>query len=152
MSADHNRTSMVAAFVSVALFGPALWMVLDRDPPFVVTNGRVDPITPVVNSSISVTWDVHPVRSCQPSSSATVTRAIVDSKGVKHVYAPVPAVYGTPAQREVGEIHRMIPLPNNIIGPARYSSVACYACNPIQKYWPICIELPEIPFEIVAEQ
>lgn len=148
MMTDHNRTSIVAAFVSILLVGVPLWMLLDRDPPFVVTNGRIDPPNPTVNSSIEITWDIKPKRSCQPSSAAKVTRTIIDSKGVRHTYAPVPAVYGTPEQSEPDEIMRPVPLPENITGPAKYTSIACYVCNPLQQLWPICIQLPEIPFEI----
>lgn len=138
----------VAAFIAIAIFAPILWMALDRAPPFVVTNGRIDPPNPAMNGLITVTWDVKSTRSCQPSSNATVTRTIVDSKGVRHSYAPVHAVYGTPEQHEADEIKRRIPLPENITGHARYSSVACYACNPLQELWPICIQMPEVDFEI----
>lgn len=150
---DLRRTRIIAALTAGILFFP-LWMVLDREPPFIVWNGRIDPPNPEMNGSIVVTWDIKSVRSCQPSSSATVTRVIVDSKGVAHTYAPVHAIYGTPEQREPDEIKRRIPLPENITGHAKYSSVACYACNPIQEYapaWmnlPICIQMPEIDFEI----
>lgn len=139
----------VAAFIAIAIFAPVLWMALDRAPPFLVTNGRIDPPNPTTNGSITVTWDIRATRSCQPSSNATVTRTIVDSKGVRHTYAPVHAVYGTPEQHEPDEIKRRIPLPENITGHARYSSIACYACNPLQEYlWPICIQMPEVDFEI----
>lgn len=138
----------VAAFIAIAVFAPILWMVMDRAPPFIVTNGRIDPPNPAMNSSIVVTWDVKSTRSCQPKSNATVTRTIVDSKGVKHTYAPVHAVYGTPEQHEPDEIKRRLPLPENITGHARYSSIACYACNPLQELWPICIQMPEVDFEI----
>lgn len=138
----------VAAFIAIAIFAPILWMVLDREPPFIVSNGRIDPTHPEMNGSITVTWDVRATRSCQPSSHATVTRTIVDSKGVAHAYAPVHAIYGTREQREPDEIKRRIPLPENITGHARYSSVACYACNPLQELWPICIQMPEVDFEI----
>jgi hypothetical protein len=145
---SQRTTSVIAAFVSIAFFGPALWMLLDRDAPFIVTSGRIDPPNPKVNGSIVVTWDVRSTRSCQPSSGSTVTRTIIDSKGVKHTYAPIHAVYGTPEQREPDEVKRTIPLPENITGPAKYSSVACYACNPLQELWPICIQMPEIAFDI----
>lgn len=137
-----------AAFIAIAIFAPLLWMLLDREPPFEVTNGRIDPPNPAVNGTITVTWDIRSTRSCQPSSDATVTRSIVDSKGVSHTYAPVHAVYGTPEQREPDEIKRRIPLPENITGHAKYSSIACYACNPLQALWPICIQMPEVDFEI----
>lgn len=144
---DLRRTRIVAALTAGILILPA-WLLLDRSPPFIVTNGRIDPPHPIVNGAIVVTWDIKSTRSCQPSSGATVTRTIVDSKGVKHTYAPVRAVYGTPEQHEAGEIERRIPLPENISGPAKYSSIACYACNPLQQFWPICIQMPEIAFEI----
>jgi hypothetical protein len=149
---SEPRTSMVAAFVSVILFGPALWMLLDREPPFAVISGHIDPPNPVVNGSIMVTWDIKTERSCRPSSRAKVTRTIVDSKGVRHAYDPVNAIYGTPDQQRNDKVERTVPLPENITGPAKYSSVACYACNPLQEFWPICVQMPEINFEIEPSQ
>ncbi|MDB5612078.1 MAG: hypothetical protein JWP25_8978 [Bradyrhizobium sp.] len=141
------RTRIISALTAGILIFP-LWLVLDRSPPFIVDNGRIDPPNPMMNSSIVVTWDIKATRSCQPSSGAAVTRTIIDSKGIRHNYAPVHAVYGTPEQREADEIQRRIPLPENITGPAKYTSIACYACNPLQELWPICIQMPEVPFEI----
>lgn len=146
----HLGQNAGAAFIAIAIVAPILWMLLDREPPFIVTDGRVIPPNPTSNGLIEVVWDITPVRSCQPYSSATVTRTITDSKGVQHTYAPVHAIYGTPDQHEAGLIDRTIPLPENITGSAQYSSVACYPCNPLQYLLglPICIRMPAVPFEI----
>jgi hypothetical protein len=142
----------VAAIISVFLVIPA-WMLLDRTPPYEITAGRVMPEMPVKNGSISIEWDVKPLRSCNPQTGAYVTRTIVDSRGIPHIYTAVPAIYGTNNQFTTDAIHRDILLPENLTGHASYSSVACYPCNPIQAvtHTPICINTPKIEFEIVDD-
>jgi hypothetical protein len=144
-----NKTSVIAAFVSIAIFAPALWMLLDRAPPYIVTGGKIEPENPAPGSQISVLWEVKSVRSCPASPRQSVTRTIVDSKNVRHDYAPVEALYGKGTQGHP-EIKRTVELPASIPpGPARYSSIACYACNPLQQLWPVCITMPEILFEVM---
>ena len=123
-----------AAAIIAMVFVIPLWMILDRAPPYRIEAGQILPATPLKNSEITIQWDVTPLRSCAPQEGSTVTRTIVDSKGVRHVYAPVPATYGTNDQFKADEIQRAVPLPENITGPASYSSLACYPCNPVQKW------------------
>jgi hypothetical protein len=40
-------------------------------------------------------------------------------------------------------------LPDNLpAGKARYVSLICYPCNPIQEFWPVCFTTPEISFMV----
>ena len=69
------------------------------------------------------------------------------------VYAS-PAEGGAPAllrdQLSGNLLQRTFPLSKRAIsGPARYRALSCYACNPLQHWWPICVRSHEIPFEIV---
>lgn len=140
----------IVGFVVIFIAVPILWCVLDRIPPYKIISGKVFPENPSKNSNIWVEWNVTPLRSCSPQEGAYVIRTIIDSKGVIHTYKPVPATYDTDAQFKPGEIQRGVLLPENITGPAQYKSLACYPCNPIQKWLniPICIQTPTLDFEI----
>ena len=98
-----RRPNVVAVFIAVVLVAPLLWMVMDSAPPYQIVDGYVVPDNPVKNSSVEIRWDVTPLSSCAPQRGASVTRTIVDSKGVAHKYAPVPATYGTNEQFRQGE-------------------------------------------------
>lgn len=141
----------IAAFVAIALFAPLLWMALDRDPPYVITNGRITPPMPVKNGTVSIDWDIAPLRSCQPGNHSSVVRTVIDAMGVRHVYAPIAATYGTAEQFKPEEIRRSFRLPLNITGKVSYSAKVCYSCNPIQVLWPVCLDTPTIEFFIADE-
>ncbi len=143
--------NVVAAFIAVAVVAPILWMALDRDPPYINSNGRVVPAKPPKNSNVTIEWDIKAVRSCQPTEYSSVTRTIVDARGVRHVYAPISATYGTIEQFRPDEIKRTFRLPLNVTGEVSYSANVCYACNPIQVLWPVCFTTPTIRFSIVDE-
>lgn len=156
MSALHPETtkiSMTAAFIAVALFAPVFWMLLDRDPPYVRTSGEMIPANPEPGAFVSVKWTIQVERVCSPSVPRNVTRTVVDAKGVIHDYEPVDGIYGTKNQETAGGITREFQLPLSIAqGHARYHSSACFACNPIQHFWPVCIDTPDIPFDIGWER
>lgn len=142
----------VAAIIA-AIFVIPLWMLLDRVPPYRIDEGRVIPQMPLKNSDITVEWDVTPLRSCA-TQGGYVTRTIIDQKGIPHTYKAVNAVYTTNDQFKEDQIKRNIPLPENITGPATYSSYACYPCNPLQLWlhMPICIQTPTLQFEIIESK
>lgn len=153
MLTTYNRVTphTIAAFIAVLIVGPVLWMALDREPPYIIANGHMTPDHPYPGQQITIEWDLKSVRACPASSSATVHRTIVDSKGVKHDYATVHAIFHTDrTNMDVPTIIRTLDLPGNISpGLARYYSEACYPCNPIQEFWPVCIQTPDILFEVV---
>lgn len=141
-----ERQTVIAAMVSIGVFAPLFWMVLDRDPPYLIKGGTVEPRDPLPGAAIHVSWDVMPIRACasQPTHGS-VTREIIDSKGVKHAYASVDAIYSSGAP----EINRVVQLPQSIpSGPAVYHSQACYACNPVQQIWPVCFRTPDLHFNV----
>lgn len=144
------KKNLWAIFFAIGVVAPVFWMVIDRDPPFEITNGHIEPEHPVKNGYIEVTWDIKPLRTCSPSDRRMTVRSVTDQKGVVHTYTPVQGQYGTPQQINEDEIQRRVPLPMNIVGVAKYNATACYHCNPIQIIWPICITTPTLEF-IIAD-
>lgn len=139
-------TNVTAAFFAILFVAPVAWMALDRDPPYIRESGAIEPSEPIQGGDVSVNWKVKVKKSCPPSTENNLTRMIVDAKGKRHFYDPIPSVYG---QRTPSRIKRTLPLPDDIaVGPAKYSSEACFACNPFQYIWPVCIGKPDLTFEI----
>ena len=145
-----DRRSIYAAIVAVGLLGPLMWYTLDRDPPYLIMAGKIEPANPKPGSTIEISWDVRPLRaSCEGHKlTGSINREIVDSKGVRHSYALVNARY---AAGEL-EINRFVQLPENLpAGPAIYHSEACYTCNPVQVLWPVCLRTPDLHFTVGGE-
>lgn len=145
----HRLTAVdaAAAFISIGVVAPVLWMALDRTIPYEITNGWIDPPTPHRGEDIVVSWDIRPVRACRPYSGR-VTQVIIDSRGFRHVATPDTASYGTPQQYGPNKLRRTVMLPPHISGPTKYYAEDCYSCNPLQTIWPVCWPTPVLDFII----
>lgn len=140
---------IAAVSVSVLILAPLLWMLLDRDPPYTRLSGRVLPEDPKQGDFITVDWKIEVHRNCPPSRRLNVSRRVIDATGKHHDYEPVEGVFGTVPGPPLPGITRGFQLPPDIaIGSARYQSSACFACNPVQNLFPVCIDQPEINFTI----
>lgn len=140
--------SMVAGFVSIFIVAPVTWMLLDRTPPYVRTSGMIEPNEAMPGSTITVRWTLREIRYCPLDHRRVTTRRVTDRNGIEHRYAPTSIDYDVDKPME---IVRSVQLPANIVpGPATYHSETCYACNPFQEMWPVCVTTPDIPFIIVG--
>jgi len=151
MLARELRTHVIAFVVAFGLFGPVLFLLFDREPPYDRIVGSISPENPEPGSAIETSWRIRTNRTCEPAKDRNVTRQIIDSHNVVYTFDEVPSVYGrnVTAQDSPSSIVRVFALPMNIApGPARYRSRACFACNPLQHLWPICIDRPDIEFNI----
>jgi len=133
----------------MAFVAPAMWMMLDRTPPYIRVSGSITPTEASPGETVSAHWTIRPIRICVPHGyKNTVTRSIVDSKGIVHHYDPTPITESV--QQNSPSIETTFQLPASLPpGPARYHSEACYACNPIQEFMPVCVTEPDITFTIM---
>lgn len=139
----------IAAFIAIFIFAPVFWMLMDRVPPYLITNGRIEPQQIAPNEPYIVDWDVKPLRNCPGARSSRVTTFIIDNAGGSNAYATTQGGFID----GVSVIHKekkMLILPP---GPAKYYSEVCYPCNPLQDKlnWPICFLTPVLEFEVLAE-
>jgi hypothetical protein len=112
-------------------------------------------------------------KKCFASENRNVTRTLIDSHGVIHDYYPIEGI-GDITQGDggvfkdrftlqsadeksvdevpdIGLLSRSFQLPISMpLGQARYRSVACFACNPTQYIWPVCISQPELIFTVYS--
>ncbi len=143
---EFPMQNIIAAIVAIGFVAPILWMALDRLPPYEIMNGRINPPEPVKSGEFIVTWDIKRLRACQPEYSS-VTTIIIDRQGFRHVATPIMASNLSDQQK----IKRVVKLPENITGRAEFFSDVCYACNPIQTFWPVCMQTPKLEFMIADE-
>lgn len=152
------------AFFAFAVFGPLWYSFLDSEPPYEIVFGSVQPPLPNPGERVAIIWSVKINRTCRPVTRPGInTRRIVDSKNVIWDFAEPPETVGTPGpdisnpERTTlrhGIIERHLDLPAGLSrGPARYSSTACFICDPftLQRFWPVCIKKPDLRFRIGRE-
>lgn len=147
------------AVIAVALAGPVTWMMLDREPPYIRESGKITPASYdkcglpekspsgiVAGGCAAIDWKIRAIRNCKPASQFNVSRTIVDQQG-EHTLPKVTSIYSL--EEYPKEITRYFPLPTTLaVGPASYRSVALYACNPLQYFFPIAVERPDVHFMV----
>jgi len=151
----HKRQSLVAASVTMAVVAPVVWMLLDRMPPYDRIGGTITPESPKPGEWVDVKWIVRVKRDCPANETRNVTRVIIDSTGKINEFAPFEGYFRSMnpqlASADRTELVRTFQLPSSLTpGPARYMSKACFACNPLQYIWPVCVDRPGINF-VVSE-
>ncbi len=135
----------VAAAIAVC-FVPVIWMAFDRDPPYIITNGRIDPPVVAANGEYVVIWDVKTLRQCEVNAGSSVATYIIDTNGERHSYDTTAGGYV--GQSDIVKVKRMLDVPP---GPAKYYSRVCYSCNPVQELLPVCFDTPVINFVVAKE-
>lgn len=158
------RQNIIAAFFSVFVVVPVTFMLLDREPPYVREQGEIVPfgrwqaecgsaidpeptgITP--GACVGVRWSIRVIRNCPPANARSINRSLTDSEGVRWPLATVPGHYGT-TPAPLPAITRYFRIPSGAArGPAVYQSSAAFACNPLQHWWPIIIDKPDVQLDI----
>lgn len=139
---------VTAAFFSILVVVPVAWMLMDRSPPYIREGGEILPPDQIQGGFVTPIWRIKVRKACSPSTPNNVTRRITDAKGKRHFYEPVAGRFGVGVNEQI-PLGLPLPLPNDIaVGRATYWSEACFACNPFQYIWPVCINTPELGFEI----
>jgi hypothetical protein len=132
--------------------GPTTYMLVDREPPHFRYGGKIEPHEVRAGDTAIVTWNIQTNRKCEEwKGGEGVERQIIDSSGKITTMEPTAAVAGnTGSSTEV--IVRQIIIPMGLTyGHARYRSIARFKCNWTQRWFPIEIKTPEIPFIVLPQ-
>ena len=146
--ARRHWDNLVIVPLACAIFGSiAFWaLIYDRQPPIVLSEGKVSPQKVAPGELITTTWQVTVNRSNACQSIAY--RDIVDGQHVAWTVALHPRM-----PNQIGTYSRHIAIPNGAApGKATYRLRACYSCTGISltRIFPVCTQWPDLPFEIVA--
>lgn len=142
-------TQYLAASGAIILVVGGLF-VFDRSPPMVFKSGSVNPVRVSPGQPLSITIELEWKRLCD----LDVSRILRDGAGEEHKLpwsksSPPPTMPDKPLAST-----REIIVPSS----AKFGKGACYratvymACSAVDRLFPIKVEIPCIPFEIVAAQ
>lgn len=139
---------LIVPTVAVAVGIFAFWaMVLDREPPIWLSDGRIEPQRIQPGGHLTARWKVEVLR--QGQWSATINRDVSDAVGT----------WWRVDQQEVRDVMitptglaRTTQLPFAISwGPAKYRLSGCYRNSgfSLTPIWPVCIQWPALPFQVI---
>jgi hypothetical protein len=140
----RHRVWLGLSVAAMAFLGGWLgFLAGDRDIP--TTTYSAQTLTPEVapGGVFRVSYTMRRHRSCETH----VDRFIYDSENTRHVLPPLDFNPGLRLGQDEYTVPVKVPEEAKR-GPARYSVVSTYICNPLQKLWPIIGEQREIRFEI----
>lgn len=150
----RRKHNIIAAFVVVIFVAPLFWMLLDREPPYSEHAGKTIPHEVKAGDQITVEWQMRVNRVCP----GYIAREIVDSQNVLWNYDVQPSIrreqqFDVAGAPRLTRLRRSFTIPEQAApGPARYRSLSCYICNPIQQLWPVCIRTPDVNFTILPRE
>lgn len=141
-----KKNLICAILVAIFIVGPLTYLLSDRGAPYEYLSGEVLPPVPHVADQISIHWRVRVNRFCP----GWVQRDITDKRGYvwRNTGGPVKIIPPV-KQGAVVDIVNTLDLPRQL-GPqsASYQAHVCYRCNPLQRWWPICVSTPRLEFAI----
>lgn len=144
----YSINHYVAAFIVTGVLVPMLWMVFDREPPYIIDKVEIAPEHPMAGTEINITFHARRQRSgCGPALVYREFKQLTDSR--KFVYDPVTRREQVDITGD-GKFTRTAKLPIEISGPVVYRGAACSSCNLLQAWlrWPVCAVTPEAPFTV----
>lgn len=119
---------LAAALFGLVVLAPITLMWLDSAEPIHISNVAMHPNSVRAGQVVQLTWQASEARAC----NGIIHRRFVDSAGVIFDIAAVPSIY----RRDLGgnkSLSRDITIPSGMApGPAVYSGVRRYWCNPLQ--------------------
>ncbi len=140
-------TVILVALLTLLIIAPLSYMIADNEPPYEFDAERsyVVPSKTPAGHQIVVHWHIIKINRVCPGS---ITRYIVDDETkAKISYDAVPSA----RQVEFGtrELNRTFLLPFGIHpGKKWYYSEGEYACNLLQRFYPLRVLTPRISFEV----
>lgn len=161
----------IGVLICIFLVAPIMLIVGDRTSPYTYLKGEVTTQDAVPGQMVYVKWSGAYNRNCD----GQIFRSVIDSGKTVHLLDVLPSVLtiATPGEtitlpddtpttsgpvdetlkttrRNVVEWTRGFVLPlGTTDGPAMYRVRSEYWCNPLQHSWPIRVNLPDIPFNVV---
>ncbi len=138
----------LVALITLLVIAPLAYMIADNEPPyeFDAEQSYVVPSKTAAGHQIVVHWHIIKVNRVCPGM---ITRYIVDDvTKAKISYDAVSSA----RQVEFGvrELNRTFLLPFGIHpGKKWYYSEGEYACNPLQRFYPLIVRTPRLSFEVI---
>lgn len=134
-----------SAFMSLFMIAPMAFMLADNQPPYEydADGSYVVPNKTPSGNQIRVHWKFKSVnRIC----SGSITRSIVDVKTKERITYD-PTIASTTVELGDKALDRTFFLPSGITrGEKEYYADAAFACNPLQRFFPLHVRTPRLRF------
>lgn len=147
-SATFRVLFFVSCVVATALV-PITYWALDNVRPYVFfpEESHIIPTNAVGNDQMIVSWKVRVNRQCE----GLVRRELFDPRpggALLAIYDAQPA-HKTSMPLGEGQFNRTFLLPKQVTpGKVGYRARLEYWCNPLQRFWPIQYNTPDLFFEV----
>lgn len=143
VAVEHGIPWLAGPLVAVLLVGGVLY---DRRPVIEIESLHGRAVPPLVQEAgtLTIEWSAYRLRTC----GTLVAREVVDAANVVFRLDQESG----PRSNALGfDIWRMtIPVPPSAAwGTARYRSTITYQCGITHGWFPVTVQSPEVPFEIV---
>lgn len=144
--------NLIAGIVAISLFTPLTYWTIDREPPFVLSDGKTIPSVVTRGQNFQMSWYL---KSNKPVCPGFVSVRIVDSEEkVTWIAAQESYIANHTKPMTSGTvIGRERTMPGSVApGKAIIYVDNIFECNPIQDFfWPLRVAHPPVTTQIVAE-
>lgn len=145
---DVFRTQIIVGLVLSVFTSVFAYMLFDTEPPYTydATRSFIEPDRASGGDELTANWKVKVNRFCP----GTMQRQLFDPKtgAIISTYDAVPMAPAGFVGPD-GYLRRNFMLPRAISkGRTGYRVNLCFACNPLQKQYPICTVTPDLFFEV----
>lgn len=134
-------------FVTLTIIAPLSYMIADNQPPYEYDSesSYIIPVRTGAGQQITVHWKFARInRVCL----GTITRYIVD----QHTNARIsydPTAAAVTIEFGMDYLERTFYLPQGVApGKKWYYAEGSYACNPLQRFYPLVTRTPRLSFEV----
>ena len=146
----------LCVFITAIITSSLVYMLLDNVPPYDFKSGRIEPNPATSGRNVNVIWDIEVRRYCPGTVYRTIVGPITKSNAsVVYFYDPIHAII---SKSNVNDFRNKelivtfsIPFVQSI-GAYNYAAKIDYECNWLQKFFPLRVNLPVVPFEILADK
>jgi hypothetical protein len=143
---------VVLGIFSFAVIAPLAYMLADTTPPYEYDeeNSYVIPSSTRAGKQMTVHWRF---RKFNRVCVGVITRHVVDQETtVRFSYDPTAAAITEELSPGNMSLNRTFFLPPNIMpGKKWYYADAEFACNPLQRFYPLRVRTPRLSFEVYGD-
>ncbi len=143
-----KKLIIASALVSLFIVTPIAFMAFDRIPPYEYDAARSYVVPSQTNSGRQMTVHWHFAR-VNRVCVGSITRRVVDQEsGIRFSYDPTAAARSV--ELEDTKLVRTFFLPQDVTpGKKWYFADAEFACNPLQRFYPLRVRTPRLSFEVL---
>lgn len=142
-----GRLLFYGVIASIAIW--VAWMATDNRPPYDYLGremgSRIEPSPAKQGSQVRLHWKLNVYRTCK----GAVQRYLVDRDTLKIVAAYDMTGASVTVKMGDRDLYKTFQLPPGLPPRVEYRATVYFQCNLLQRIWPLVVEAPHIPFDIV---